>query len=137
MKTVYIYAIVAICLLLVGTFLLLPEFKSTAFTNKGDFMFLGKDGKMNLVSGNLLDQELNATIAQNQKFVNDSMARLGGFIMYGAQCQGSILACGKHRMGIPCDRTRRDAGVCLVGNGWTRLLYSDGKGDIYMGVVRH
>ena len=120
-----------ICLL-VGTFLLLPEFKSTAFTNKGDFMFLGKDGKMNLVSGDTLDNELNNTVTQNQNFVNSAM---GGFRRYEPGCNGRILACGKHSMGIPCDRTRRDAGVCVGGNGWTRLLYSDGKGDVYMGVV--
>ncbi len=136
MKTVYIYAIVAICLL-VGTFLLLPEFKSTAFTNKGDFMFLGKDGKMNLVSGDTLDNELNNTITQNRNIVNSAMGSFGGFWMYEPGCNGGILACGKHSMGVGCDRSRRDAGVCVGGNGWTRLLYSNGQGGASMGVKRH
>ena len=40
-------------------------------------MFLGKDGKMNLVSGDTLDNELNNTVTQNQNFVNSAMGAFG------------------------------------------------------------
>lgn len=139
MNNKYIYGILALIAVAVLVVLFVPEYytKSTAFTNKGNFMFVKKDGTLDLVSGDTLDAELNSAWSNQDTFMKNVQSQFGGYRLYPAQCQGGSLFCGKKNFGIGCDRRRQDAGFCVGGQGWTRLLYSDGKGDVYMGVLRH